>query len=384
MRKVHYFNPENDLALAAGTKTYTPPAAALQIKNGGEILPLWYASPGDKVLCHNLCPHWLEKVRNDFNIETDLYNREPNFKPSPWGWSPSAKREFLIRGVKSELLPSDDKIEKMRGLSHRRTSIEIYNLVNERLPNIKFAGKPASELKSLSEVESYLKYQKKAYLKTPWSSSGRGVICTSQAGIDKAIKFAYDSIRRQGSILIEEEAEKAIDFAKLFICADGECQPIGTSVFITDKKGAYAGNLLASESEKLKFLGQYTSLYDLQSLTEAMTKIVNEIISPYYNGILGIDMLVDKKGSIHPIVELNLRKTMGYVAHEFSQRYMPIDAKGIFTVFPTKKSNIQSEYTVSNGLLNDGQILLTPSNPFFSFVATIVNDDTRLYQGLLC
>lgn len=384
MRSVHYFNPENDLALAAGLKTYTPPSAALQIKKSGELLPLWYASNGDKVLCNDFCPLWLEKVKKDFCIDVDIFDGTLDIQPSPWGWSPAVKNDFLRHGIKQERLPSDERIEKIRSLSHRRTSTVIFNLVMQELPKINFAGRPAIELRLMSDVESHLKTIKKAYLKKPWSSSGRGVISTSKVGLDKALKFASDSIRRQGSVMIEEESEKIIDFANLFVCDNGDCQPIGTSIFVTDKKGAYAGNILASENEKIKLLGRYTSLTELSRLTETLTKIIKDIIAPYYDGNLGIDMLIDKTGRVHPIVELNLRKTMGYVAQEFSRKYLPTDTKGIFTVSPSKKSEQKSEYSASNGLLIDGQILLTPPNQLFSFMARIINDDFQSYPDLLC
>ena len=46
----YLFNPENDLALAAGTANYTPPKNALLLSNCGRLLPIWYAAPESVVL----------------------------------------------------------------------------------------------------------------------------------------------------------------------------------------------------------------------------------------------------------------------------------------------------------------------------------------------
>ena len=44
MAKLHIFNPENDLALAANVARYTPPPAAVSLRLSGALLPLWWAA----------------------------------------------------------------------------------------------------------------------------------------------------------------------------------------------------------------------------------------------------------------------------------------------------------------------------------------------------
>ena len=45
-----YFNPENDLALAANDAHYTPPASALQMATDLQRLPLWWAEADDLIM----------------------------------------------------------------------------------------------------------------------------------------------------------------------------------------------------------------------------------------------------------------------------------------------------------------------------------------------
>ena len=72
--KLHLFNPENDLALAANLDHYTPPKAAVDLRRSGALLPMWYADAGDRVLCHGVNARWFDTVRTAFGIDVDVFN----------------------------------------------------------------------------------------------------------------------------------------------------------------------------------------------------------------------------------------------------------------------------------------------------------------------
>lgn len=311
MPRVHLFNPENDLALAAGIANYTPPAAALRLRRAGERLPLLYAEDGDRLL--------VDGVEDWTGME-----------PCPWGWSAAAKRDFLLAGCPVELLPSDDEIEQMRMLSHRRTAAEIARRLREMLPGMALAD-PAVEAYIMEDVDAEIGRHGDVFVKMPWSSSGRGVLRYADVSPERFRRFAADSIRRQGSVMVERAYCKVVDFARLYRCEDGKCISLGTSVFVTDAHGAYTGNLLAPEQDRLQRIAGYASLQDIADIDAASVEILQEMISPYYNGILGIDMLVAADGTIDATVELNLRHTMGYVALKLSEK---VATPSLFTVTP--------------------------------------------------
>ena len=57
MSRLLHYNPENDLALASNALSYTPTAAAQEIRRSGALLPLWWSEPGDEVIVTpNLMP----------------------------------------------------------------------------------------------------------------------------------------------------------------------------------------------------------------------------------------------------------------------------------------------------------------------------------------
>lgn len=371
--RLHLFNPDNDLALASGLSRYTPPRAAMQLRRAGEALPLWYADKGDQVLSYGINAAWLDKMRADFDIEAEPYDHSSPLAPDPWGWSAAAKTDFIDGGLSPYFLPSDEKIAKLRELSHRHTASLLAQNIMRLCPDMQLASPPAIEAFGLEEVEQALRQWGGIVAKAPWSSSGRGVANSLVIGPDRTLKMAADAIRRQGSVMVEQAVNKTFDFAKIYECRGGRCREVGTSVFFTGPGGAYTGNLMASEAERLRRVSQFANLSDVADAAEAARQSIEVLIAPHYEGILGVDMLADTDGHLHPTVEINLRKTMGYVAIVLSDRILPAGAIGEFSVIPTHSSE-QVSYTSSAGKLASGTLLLTPPSPHFSFQARIIDN----------
>lgn len=369
--RLHLFNPDNDLALASGLRRYTPPRAAMQLRQAGEALPLWYAGEGDRVLSYGINAAWLDAMRADFGIEAEPYDHSSPLTPDPWGWSAAAKTDFIDGGLSPDLLPSDEKIDTLRMLSHRRTASSLAKSIMCLCPDLQFACPPAIEAFSIEAVEQALSQWGSIVAKAPWSSSGRGVANSLVIGPERTLKMAADAIRRQGSVMVEQAVNKSLDFAKIYECHSGCCREVGTSVFFTGPGGAYTGNLMAPEAERLRRVGQFTDLNDVATAAEAARQSIEALIAPHYDGILGVDMLTDTCGRIHPAVEINLRKTMGYVAIALSDRILPSGAIGEFSVTPAHGLE-RYAYSASDGKLTDGILLLTPPSPNFTFKARII------------
>lgn len=370
--RLHLFNPDNDLALASGLSRYTPPRPAMQLRKAGEALPLWYASPGDRVLSYGIPAAWLDRMQADFGIAAEPYDHSSPLCPDPWGWSPAAKTAFIDGGLNPDLLPSDETIAMFRQLSHRRTASLLAQSIMRLCPDLPLASPPAIEAHDIADVEHALGQWESIVAKAPWSSSGRGVANSLVIGTDRTLRMAADAIRRQGSVMVEQAVPNAFDFAKIYECCSGSCRELGTSVFTTGPTGAYSGNLLASEAERLRRVGQHADLDHVAAASEAARASIETLIAPHYDGILGVDMLAGADGRLHPAVEINLRKTMGYVAIALSDRILPDGAIGEYTVMPVKCQQPASAYSVSDGKLTGGALELTPPSPHFAFRARII------------
>lgn len=378
MAKLHLFNPENDLALASGQANFTPPKAAVALRTAGAALPLWYADADDRVLTYGINEHWLDDVRQRFGIDADVYDHKTTdgLLPAPWGWSDAARKDFITEGWPDSKLPTLTELEIMRQLSHRRTAAVVQRMLSER---IDFEIAPAAvECDSIESVTAYLEVQPDAMIKSPWSSSGRGLLDTRHVSREETLRRCKGIISRQGSVMAECAYDRIADFAMLFECSDGLCRSIGYSVFDTDKGGAYTGNILAPDSDLLDILSQKYSSERLESVREALEQTLSEYIAPHYHGPLGVDMLLARRpdGTIllDATVEINLRMTMGFVAHNLTSRYLAEGSRGHFYVESLKQTPVIDDMIVENRRMVNGRINLTPPGGLFSFVV-----ETRPY-----
>lgn len=303
--RLHLFNPENDLALGAGCKHYTPPPRVVSLHRAGALMPVWWAGDDDFILAPSVVSEDLEFVRRRYGLQPQVGN---SGVPSPWGWSLDARRQFAEAGVGGDRLPSVTEVDRMRSLSHRRTSGEILSALGEPVS----AGREVTDAAVVMEMSTG-----PLFLKSPWSCSGRGVF--SSRGLSARVLHdrAQGIINRQGSVMVEKEYDRVRDFAALFESGSGRVRHVGWSVFETGGQGAYTGNLVAPQ-------GMLRGMIGCDVDVERICEILTEIIAPHYTGPLGIDMMIyrdsDGREALHPCVELNLRMTMGFVAMAIEKR----------------------------------------------------------------
>ena len=313
MSRVHLFNPENDLALAADVDNYTPPVAARRLSEAGELLPLYWAEDGDIVLVDHsrldAARRFAASIRPGVEISATC---PPDSVPDPWGWSRDTRRRYLRAGISSGCLPSDAQLSAWRQLSHRRSTI----LLSQSLGLIPPVEVHTPE-QGLNEVKS-LGYS--AMLKLPWSSSGRGVFSVNTYD-DQAIKANIAShLRRQGSIMVEKRCRVENDFAALYYVDNERVEFKGLSLFLTEGQGGrYAGNLLASDAEI-----QSVICVDTAPIVQKVALGLDNILKTSgYTGWVGVDMFTYFDSGnliVNPCVEINLRRTMGVVAKELYLR----------------------------------------------------------------
>jgi hypothetical protein len=179
--------------------------------------------------------------------------------------------------------------------------------------------------------------------------------------------------------LAEEEWDKIEDFALLYD-ADGEGRVsfVGFSVFMTNERGAYIGNRLASEEALHKYMQERFG--EIDAVIDAIGKALAKNIAGDYCGPLGVDMMLIKSpeseaDTMVAVCEVNLRMTMGRVAHEFAARHLAEGSTGTYQVLPTAiTEGIDTEPIIKNGKLVEGAIDLTPKNQNFTFRVSAKRD----------
>ena len=312
------FNPWNDLALAANDPHYTPPASARQMASDlAGLSRLW--SP------HGKCPSLL-----------------------PWGWSPLQVRLLREAGAPAEQLPTAEQLEEYRACSSRQRAVGLLAALRKALAARTDCGMFRDRIVGESvwctteeEVrEAHARYGE-SMLKAPWSSSGRGVHPAHDGVLDKKTEaWVRRTLARQGGIEAEPIYNKVQDLAMefwvepLMPVADGPLEQVlrrrqvryeGLSVFAATDGGVYDGNLVASEEEKEARVAHYIPMSLLHAVRETLQELlaVEGSLASWYRGPVGIDMMIVEDSSfdschslfsVHPLVELNHRMTMGWLA----------------------------------------------------------------------
>ncbi|MEZ3576031.1 MAG: hypothetical protein K1W01_00905 [Muribaculaceae bacterium] len=372
MSRLHLFFPENDLALAHGKASYTPPPAAVRLRRAGATLPLWYGSPGDSVICDGVNAAWFREVCDRFGLATKIFaDYQDGMVPAPWGWSLASRKVFEMRGVPASVLPTEEQLGRVRTLSHRRTAMLVGEALADAVP---FSLAPvAREVNTIDEVSQAADKYGDIVVKLPWSSSGRGVIPVKADDLDRQRQSLEGALRRQGSLMVEPLYDKLLDFAVLYTMADGRCNFDGLSVFETAGFGAYTGNILAPTEELYaKICTALGGREQFDAVLDYLPDILAGVIGKDYSGPLGVDMMaVRGKGySLVPVVEVNLRMTMGHVCHRFYRDHVVPGRKGRFTVAQSQGSGI-IDCETRGGRIIKGRVDMAQPGSDFSFVAEV-------------
>lgn len=331
--KLHIFNPEHDLALAANLRQFTAPHAGRQLRSDLSFIPALWADEGDLVLVDDI-DNARDKVRHlgtklvdkvEFITKVQLEHLiKTEFLDSvhPWGWDLSLKGELERIGMPEIVMPGDAILNKVRALSSRQWTAEHLQ------SGVQF-------VQTVTDVKSLVREWGKAVIKAPWSSSGRGVRFVSadefREGSDYPSfeRWVGNIIYRQGGVTVEPYYNKVMDFGMEFEMVDGNVLYRGLSLFDTIKN-AYSGNILCSEDKKEEMMAQYVSPERLLQIRQHIIDVMEPALKGNYRGPFGVDMMIYAKDmnalnqvistdmpsdfGVNECIEVNLRRTMGHVA----------------------------------------------------------------------
>lgn len=339
MAELFLFNPENDLALAAGTANFTPPRGAAMLRDAGCSLPAWWAAEGDGVI--GVTADEAERLRREFGI---IIRREglPDDIGRPWGWSEYARRIFRRAGLRN--LPGDDELSRIRELSHRRTAQKVLQAMG--IDDVE-------ECRSVAEVERAVGGGERM-IKSPWSCSGRGVMSTRGRSREEIRRHAAGIIRRQGSVMIEPLLQRYVDFAALYEATDEGVVFVGWSMFNTSDAGAYTGNVVAPQEKIREKLSELIAIDEIEDAAAEISRHLTEIIGEDYRGPLGADMMICGEGRrLRPVIEINMRRTMGRAALDICRK---LGVEGTLAYAPSTEGE---ETVISRSATGQGFVLKT-------------------------
>jgi hypothetical protein len=239
-------------------------------------------------------------------------------------------------------------------------------------------------------------------LKSNLSSSGQSQYRfeNTESGLNLLQEFMVQKKTEnpQASFCLEPLLEKVEDFSFLYFVEKDSVKLHGITRFFTTPTGRYVGTQVGRfdallERDVLQFLRQSIPGYSrdlLMQCAESLRQFLHsEKISEQYLGPLGVDVLVYKDLNhpsgfkLKPIVEINPRSTMGFVAHGLKKR-MSSGSVGQFKIinktevrksggFASWWKNYAQERPAQwdSGVLRSGRIALTDPQSAQSFLAVL-------------
>lgn len=334
------------MALAANFCNFTASRAGLRLRSALDFLPALWADSGDMVLvgdvaaarkayCRLAGEHCDARFVDIHQLSQYDFSDEEDFSIVPWGWDlPIVKQLVNANGQLSAYVPTDENLAEIRRLSSRQLTVE------HLLPHLVEAScSLLGESWYCEDAETVMRLvaeHGQVVVKSPWSSSGRGVRLVESGNVtDSQAGWINNVVAAQGGITVEPFYKKICDFGVEFtVHPNGYVAYSGLSLFHT-LNGAYEGNIIANENYKRDFISRHISTELLESVIGNISRIMQPLLYGHYTGPFGVDMMIVKEDStgnylLHPCVELNLRCTMGHVA--LSHRLVEWFAPGIMKI----------------------------------------------------
>ncbi len=274
------------MALASGSPGYTPPANIRAYRKLHWNLPARWAAPEDIV--------W-----DGENCLAPLFASDGNVPDiCPWGWSPALVHELELAGVPRLRMPDTEWLGKLRRLSGRESTAAVQRSF----------GIDVCVCRDVCSVERCIDTWGDVILKSPWSSSGKGLMLTDNPNWRC---WTARVLRRQEAVIVERFVKKKLDFAMEFLMEHGTARYMGLNVFRTDARGHFLDNTDGTEQEFETMIA--ATLRCPGTLAEVRRWYVENLprLASWYSGPVGVDMLVTAEGTVHPCVEINWRMTMG-------------------------------------------------------------------------
>ena len=364
---IAWFNPdaEGEVLAAMSGKPRNPNAWVQAMEEDLEIFALSWCGAGDVAVMRCLpsrehlrgleeagwkLPGMVEVARLG-----DLRGKEVGgFRP--WAWSPDASE--LFRPLAGTVRP-DSRWPWREALPQAWFSKELGHRLEERLG---FAcGAVCRDHEEVLETLARLVGDGQVLLKAPIACAGRGHRRVDPAGVDaEDLDWIGATLSFHGAVVVEPWLERVADFSAQFEAGpDGTFRLLGMTAMRNDAAGRFRGVRVVGDWEGLLETVEPEVAAFLEEEDEGIfsRKIPGHLreLLPEYSGPVGVDSMVYRRAegalALRPVVEVNVRFTMGRVALELARQF---GTSGCGDLQIVRKSDWESAKRPKNAIpLND-------------------------------
>lgn len=282
-------------------KKILPLAEILQKPPGNQLqfLPCLYANPEDGLVVTQKEPPWPNPLHMHLIGETDFSRY---VRVESWGASPSVAAWAKEKAI-AYSYPNWDVVKEVNS--------KAFSFVNS-------PALPGAELLfNEQEAATWCGKQKRPVVfKTCFGVSGTGHLIQQTIDVQAALTFMQKEWREGRPVIAEPWVERVLDFSTQWMVGNDKIDYLGHTLLLNDARGRFRQNRVSDAMDEIH----------LDKHREIALGVLKKIASRGYFGNVGIDAMLYKDNEhihLHPIVEVNARKTMGFVALMFQQRHFP-------------------------------------------------------------
>lgn len=165
-------------------------------------------------------------------------------------------------------------------------------------------------LSNTSEAANWLRsFPGPKVFKTCFGVSGKGHLIIDE-NKERTAKFLQREWNKDLPVIAEPWVKRDLDFSTQWFLSD-KITYLGATICQNDARGKYMSNTVGK-----------LSIPHLEEHKNEVMPLLKIMASKGYFGNVGIDAMV-YQSQLHPVVEINARKTMGYAALLYQQKHHP-------------------------------------------------------------
>lgn len=216
-----------------------------------------------------------------------------------------------------------------KGIAYEIPDWEVVKQINskqfsfENAPQLPHATLLTQEKEALAWLHSF---KGKKVLKTCYGLSGAGHLIIDGTSDEKILPFLHKEWKKKLPVIAEPWVERLFDFSTQWLIEKNQIRYLGATACENDERGQYQASIVGNEEA---LFGSHLPF--LQAHQKAAQPLLSQIATLGFFGNIGIDAMVYLLPNqvdtphLHPIVEINGRKTMGWAALHFQKRHFPND-----------------------------------------------------------